>query len=33
MPRYDRFSILLHWLMAALLLAQIALGWWLIQYW
>lgn len=29
MPRYDRFSILLHWLMAALLLAQIALGWWM----
>lgn len=29
MPRYDRFSILLHWLMAVLLLAQIALGWWM----
>lgn len=29
MPRYDRFSVLLHWLMAALLLAQVALGWWM----
>ena len=29
MPRYDRFSVLLHWLMAVLLLAQIALGWWM----
>lgn len=29
MPRYDRFSVLLHWLMAALLMAQVALGWWM----
>ena len=28
--RYDRFSVLLHWLMAALLLAQLALGLWMI---
>lgn len=29
-PRYDRFSILLHWLMAALVLGQIALGLWML---
>ena len=28
-PRYDRLSVWLHWLMAALLLAQWALGWWM----
>lgn len=28
--RYDRFSVLLHWLMAALILGQIALGLWMI---
>ena len=28
-PRYDRFSVFLHWLMAALLLGQIALGLWM----
>ncbi|WP_051303062.1 cytochrome b [Comamonas composti] len=27
--RYDRFSILLHWLMAALLLAELGLGLWM----
>ena len=27
--RYDRFSVLLHWLMAALLLTQLALGLWM----
>ncbi len=28
--RYDRFSVALHWLMAALILGQIALGVWMI---
>jgi len=28
--RYDRFSVFLHWLMAALILGQIALGVWII---
>lgn len=28
-PRYDRFSVLLHWLMALLLLAQLAMGLWM----
>ncbi|MBS0467456.1 MAG: cytochrome b [Proteobacteria bacterium] len=28
--RYDRFSVTLHWLMAALLLGQIALGMWML---
>ncbi|MBS0293830.1 MAG: cytochrome b [Proteobacteria bacterium] len=28
--RYDRFSVTLHWLMAALILGQIALGLWMI---
>ena len=28
-PRYDRFSMLLHWLMALLLIAQLALGLWM----
>lgn len=28
-PHYDRFSVLLHWLMAALLLAQLGLGLWM----
>lgn len=28
--RYDRFSVFLHWLMAALILGQIALGLWMI---
>ena len=27
--RYDRFSVLLHWLMAALLIAEIGLGLWM----
>ena len=27
--RYDRFTVLLHWLMAALLLAQLGLGLWM----
>ena len=27
--RYDRLSVVLHWLMAALLLAQLALGIWM----
>lgn len=29
-PRYDRFSVALHWLMAVLLLGQIALGMWML---
>ena len=29
-PRYDRFSIFLHWLMAVLLLGQIGLGLWML---
>ncbi len=29
--RYDRFSVLLHWLMAALLLAQLGLGLWMVD--
>ena len=28
--RYDRFSVLLHWLMAVLILGQIALGLWML---
>lgn len=28
--RYDRFSVTLHWLMAAVLLAQMALGMWML---
>lgn len=28
--QYDRFSVLLHWLMAALLIGQIALGMWML---
>ena len=28
--RYDRFSVTLHWLMAVLLLGQIALGMWML---
>ena len=28
---HDRFSVLLHWLMAALLIAQLALGLWMIE--
>lgn len=30
-PNYDRFSVLLHWLMAALLLAQLSLGLWMVD--
>lgn len=30
-PHYDRFSVLLHWLMAALLLAQLGLGVWMVE--
>ncbi len=30
-PNYDRFSVLLHWLMAALLLAQLGLGLWMVD--
>lgn len=29
--RYDRTAIALHWIVAALALAQIALGWWMIE--
>lgn len=29
--RYDRFSVLMHWLMAAMLLAQLALGLWMTE--
>lgn len=28
-PRYDRFSVFLHWLMAVLIVGQIALGLWM----
>jgi cytochrome b561 len=30
-PHYDRFSVLLHWLMAILLLAQLGLGLWMME--
>lgn len=30
-PTHDRFSVLLHWLMAALLMAQLGLGLWMIE--
>ncbi len=30
-PHYDRFSALLHWLMAALLISQLGLGLWMIE--
>ena len=29
--RYDKAAIALHWAIAALALAQIALGWWMIE--
>lgn len=29
MPRYSAVAILLHWLIAALILANLALGWWM----
>ena len=28
-PHYDRFSVFLHWLMAVLIVGQIALGLWM----
>ena len=28
-PRYDRFSVFLHWLMAVLIVGQVALGLWM----
>jgi len=29
LPRYDRVARVLHWLLAVLLMAQVAFGWWL----
>ena len=31
LPSYDRIAILLHWLIAAGIVAQISLGWWMID--
>lgn len=30
-PRYTRIAVALHWIVAMLLLAQLALGWWMLE--
>jgi cytochrome b561 len=30
-PRYSRATVALHWLLAAALIAQVALGWWMLE--